>query len=82
MPCQSVGLIEKCCSWSSEGSAEMQVGQTSVCCVGLVVEGRTKPAVALAETEAPPCLTVGLVVVLVVSDSAVLLLSFSSPDLL
>lgn len=60
----------------------MQVGQTSVCCVGLVVERRTKPAVALAETEAPPCLTVGLVVVLVVSDSAVLLLSFSSPDLL
>lgn len=83
MPYHSVGLIEKCCSSSSEGFAEEeQVGQTSVCCVGLVVEGRTKPAVALAEAEAPPCWTVGLVVVLVVSDSAVLLLSFSSPDLL
>lgn len=59
----------------------MQVGQKSVCCVGLVVEGH-KQAVALAGTEAPLCLTVGLVAVLVVSDSAVLLLAFFSPDLL
>lgn len=59
----------------------MQVGQTSVCCVDLVVEGH-KQAVALAGTEAPPCLTVGLVAVLAVTDSAVLLQAFSSPDLL
>lgn len=77
MPCRCVGLFEKCCSWSSEGSAEMQVGQTSVCCVGLVV-GHKKQAVAFAGIAAPPSLTVGLVAVLV----TVLLLFFSSPDLL
>ncbi len=79
-PCQSVGLIEECCNSSSEGSAEMQVGQTSVCRVGSVVEGHKKQAVALAGTEAPLGLTVGLVAVLAVTDSAVLLLAFSSPD--
>lgn len=60
----------------------MQVEQTSVCRVGLVVEGRKEQAVALAGTEASPCLTVGLIAVLVVTDSAVLLLFFFSPDLL
>lgn len=61
----------------------MQVGQTSVCCVGLVVEGHKQQAVALAVPEAPLCLTVGLVAVLEVTDSAVvLLLAFSSPDFL
>lgn len=80
--CQSVALIEKCCSWSSEGSAEMEFGQKSVCCVGLVVKGRKKLAVAQAGTEASLCPAVGLVAVLAVVDSAVLLLSSSSPDLL
>ena len=60
----------------------MQVGQTSVCCVGLVVEGHKKQAVALAVTEAPPSWTAGLVAVLAVTDSVVLLRFFSSPDLL
>lgn len=45
MPCQSVGLLEECCSWRSAGSAEMQDGQTFVCCVGLVVEGHKKQVV-------------------------------------
>lgn len=54
-----------------------------MCCVGLVVEGHKEPAaVALAGTAAPLCLTVGLVAVLAVTDSAVPLLTFSSPDLL
>lgn len=77
MPWQCAGWIEECCSWRSEGSAEMQVGQTFVCCVDFVAEGHKKPAAAFAGTEAPPCLTVGPVVVL----AATLLLSFSSPDL-
>lgn len=70
VPWRCVGLLEECCSWSSEHSAEKQVGPTSVCCVGLVVEERN------AGTEAAPCQTVGPVAVLV------LLLFFSSPDLL
>lgn len=78
MPCQSAGWIEECCSWSSEGSAEMLVGQTFVCCADFVAEGHREPAAALAGTDAPLCLTVGLVVVLVVP---VLLQSSSSPDL-
>lgn len=80
--CRSVALIEECCSWSSEGSAEMEVGQESVCYVGLVVKGHKKPVVAQAGTEASLCSAVGLVAVLAVIDSAVLLLAFSSPDLL
>lgn len=60
----------------------MQVGQTSVCCAGLVVERHKKQTVALAGTEVPLCMTVGLVAELAVADSAVLLLAFFSPDLL
>lgn len=61
----------------------MQVGQTCVCHVGLVVvKGRKKQAAALAEIEATQCLIVGLVAVLAVTDSAALRPAFSSPDLL
>lgn len=60
----------------------MQVGQTYVCRVGLVVKGHKTQAGALAETEATQCLIVGLVAVLAVTDSAALHLAFSSPDLL
>lgn len=80
--CWSAELNEECCSLSFEGSAETQVGLTSVCCVGLVGERHKQQAVALAGTEAPPCLTVGLVVVLAVTDFAVLPLVSSFPDFL
>lgn len=58
----------------------MQVGWTSACCVGLVVETHKLQAVALGGTEAPPGLPVGLVAVLAAIDSAVLLPVFSSLD--
>lgn len=73
VPCLCVGLIEQYCSWCS---GEMQVGQTSVGCVDLVVERHKMVAVTLAETAVPPRLLVAVLVV------AVLLLSVSSPDLL
>ena len=61
----------------------MQAGQTSVRCVGLAVGRHKEPAaVAPAGTEAPRCSTAGLVAALAVTDSAVPLLAFASPDLL
>lgn len=73
VPCLCVGLIEQCCSWCS---GEIQVGQTSVGCVDLVVERHKMPAVTLVETVVPPYLLVAVLAV------AVLLLSLSSLDLL
>lgn len=77
-----MALIEDCCSLSSEGSAEAQVGRTSVCYVGLAVEGCRELAVALVGTGTPQSSTSGLVVEQVVTDFAVLPQAFSSPDLL
>lgn len=78
VPYCCAGLSGERYSWSSAGSAVMQAGQTSVSCVGLVVERHKLPAVVAAGTDAPPGPTVDLVAVLL----TVLLRFYFSPDLL
>lgn len=73
-PSRCFGLAGGCCSWDSGRSAEKQAAQASVCCTGLVAGRRRKQAVKSAEAPLGP--TAALFAVLV------LLLSFSSPDLL
>lgn len=78
VPCCCAGLSEERYSQSSAGSAVMQAGQTSVSCVGLVVERHKMSAVVAAGTDAPPWSTVDLVAVLL----TVLLRFYFSPALL
>lgn len=72
-------LIEECCSWWSEGSAEMQAEEQSAgCVVGLAVVRRMKQAVELLGV-----LVEGFqhwtAAVTPVADPAVLLLASASP---